>query len=175
MTWAAFFAAVLGLTAGFTPGAAAIDDRVNGRCADGRVWTTAPVAQDQMLGLLNQARAAAARPPLTRVEVLDRMAMAHAADMACRNYFDHVNPERQTVQDRLARVNPGSRFTWHRLAEVIGTSATPQLQIKRWLNSRPHRRAVLEEEHDRVGIGLVRLAGSRYGTYWAVDFAAEGR
>ncbi len=171
MTWVALFAVVLG----FTLGPAASDDPVQGRCADGRTWTTAAVARGQMLGLLNQARAEAARPPLTRVEVLDRMAMAHAADMACRNYFDHVNPERQKLQDRLSRVNPGSRFAWHRLAEVIGTSQTPPRQLERWLDSRSHRRAVLEEEYDRVGVGLVRIAGSRYGTYWAVEFAADGR
>ena len=38
-----------------------------------------------MLALLNRARRERRRPPLTRIAVLDRMAMAHAADMACRN------------------------------------------------------------------------------------------
>ena len=128
-----------------------------------------------MLGLFNQVRAGAARPPLTRMPVLDRMALAHAADMACRDYFDHRNPERERLAERLARANDGSLSDWHRLAEVIGTSVTPARQLDRWLDSRAHRRAVLEKEHDRVGIALVRIAGSRYGTYWAVEFAAEGR
>jgi uncharacterized protein YkwD len=166
--------AVLVMAAGFTIGIVASDDQfLRGRCPDGRVWTTSPVEQEQMLGLMNQVRADAARPPLTRLAVLDRMAMAHAADMACRDYFDHRNPERQKLQDRLKRANDGSVTAWRRLAEVIGTSVTPHRQLERWLDSRSHRRAVLEEEHDRVGVGLVRIAGSRYGTYWAVEFLAE--
>jgi len=172
MSWIApFFAAAVVAT----NLVAAAPDSVSGRCRDGRVWTTSVVEQGQMFGLLNQVRADAARPPLRRQAVLDRMALAQAADMACRNYFDHTNPEGMRLQDRLKRVNDGSLAAWHRLAEVIGTSATPRLQLDRWLGSRAHRRAVLEEEHDLVGVGLVRIAGSRYGTYWTVEFAAEGR
>ncbi len=171
MTLVALFAAVLG----FTLGPDAFDDPVTGRCADGRVWTTEVVEQAEMASLINQVRADARRRPVTRVGVLDRMAMAHAIDMACRNYFDHTNPERHTLAERLSRVDVGSRFAWHRLAEVIGTSGLPARQLERWLDSRPHRRAVLEREHDRVGIGVVRISGSRYRSYWAVEFAAEGR
>ena len=172
MSWIAIFAAAVGLATGTV---AADAESVSGRCRDGRVWTTSTVEQVQMLGLLNLVRADAARPPLTRMATLDRMAVAHAADMACRDYFDHRNPERQRLQDRLTRADDGSLAGWHRLAEVIGTSVTPRRQLDRWLDSRSHRRAVLEEEYDRVGVGLVRIAGSRYGTYWAVEFAADGR
>ena len=115
------------------------------------------------------------REVIREATTLDRMAVAHAADMACRDYFDHRNPEQQRLQDRLTRADDGSLAGWHRLAEVIGTSVTPRRQLDRWLDSRSHRRAVLEEEYDRVGVGLVRIAGSRYGTYWAVEFAADGR
>lgn len=172
MTWLAVFVATLGLTAGSGRGA---PEPTAGRCRDGRVWTTSVADQAQMLGLLNRERADARRPRLTRLAVLDRMAQAHAADMACRNYFDHRNPERLKLQDRLKRANDGSLAEWHRLAEIIGTSITPRRQLDRWLGSRSHRRAVLEREHDRVGVGLVRIAGSRYRTYWAVEFVAEGR
>ena len=172
MSWMAIFAAALGLTTGTVVADA---DPVSGRCRDGRVWTTSAVDRGQMLGLINLVRADAARPPLRRLSVLDRMAVAHAADMACRDYFDHRNPERHRLQDRLKQVNDGSLDDWNRLAEVIGTSVTPRRQLDKWLDSRSHRRAVLEEEYDRVGVGLVRIAGSRYGTYWAVEFAADGR
>lgn len=172
MSWIAFFLAVA--AAATNPGGAA-PDSVSGRCRDGRIWTTSLVEQGQMLGLLNEARADEARPPLRRHAVLDRMALAQAADMACRNYFDHTNPERMKLQDRLKRANDDSLAAWHRLAEIIGTSVTPRRQLERWLGSRAHRRAVLEEEHDLVGVGMVRIQGSRYGTYWAVEFAAAGR
>ncbi len=172
MIWSAIVAAALHVATGSV---AADADSVSGRCRDGRVWTTSSVEQGQMLGLINQVRADAGRPPLQRQPVLDRMALAHAVDMACRNYFDHSNPERQRLPDRLQRVNDGSLAAWDRLAEVIGTSPTPRRQLDRWLGSRSHKRAVLEEEHDLVGVGVVRITGSRYRTYWTVEFAEEGR
>lgn len=147
---------------------------VNGRCPDGRVWTTSPVEQSQMLGLLNQARAERRRPALGRDAVLDRMAMAHAADMACRNFFDHRNREREKLQDRYRRIAGRDARDWDRLAEILGTSPTALRQVQRWLDSRSHRTALLEEKHDHAGIGLVRIAGgSRYTTYWAVEFTGN--
>ncbi len=149
---------------------------VNGRCPDGRSWTTSPVEQNQMLGLLNQARRERRRPALARHDVLDRMAMAHAADMACRNYFDHRNREREKLQDRYKRIAGRDATDWQRLAEILGTSPTALRQVERWLDSRSHRDALLERQHDGAGIGLVRIAsGSRYTTYWAVEFVGEER
>lgn len=145
---------------------------VRGRCRDGRTWTTSAREQALMHGLINEVRADAARPPVLRHPVLDRMAMAHAADMACRNYFDHRNPERHKLEQRLRRVDDGSLGPWSRLAEVIGTSDSANRQLERWLDSRSHRRAVLQDEHDRVGIGLVRIRGSKYDTYWAAEFVS---
>jgi uncharacterized protein YkwD len=149
---------------------------VNGRCPDGRVWTTAFDEQSDMMALLNQSRQQRRLPPLARVPVLDRMAMAHAADMACRHYFSHSNLERESLEDRYARVAGDEASDWQRLAEILGTSRTAPLQLQGWLDSRPHRDALLEPEHDGAGIGLVRIAnGSRSTTYWAVEFVAEGR
>jgi uncharacterized protein YkwD len=141
-----------------------------GSCRDGRSWTTSEPQHAQMLVALNAARAAARRAPLTRHPILDRMALAHAADMACRNYLDHRNSAGDDLPERLARVNDGSVKAWQRLAEVLGTSVPPQRQVERWLGSRSHKRAVLQPQHELVGIGLVRIVGSKYDQYWAVEF-----
>jgi uncharacterized protein YkwD len=102
--------------------------------------------------------------------------MAHAADMACRNYFDHRNREREKLQDRYRRVAGREATDWQRLAEILGTSPTALRQVERWLDSRAHRDALLERKHDGAGIGLVRIArGSRYTTYWAVEFTGDER
>lgn len=144
-----------------------------GTCRDGRSWTTSEAQHAAMLVELNAARAAARRPPLARHPILDRMALAHAADMACRNYVDHRNSSGDKLPARLDRVNDGSIGAWSRLAEVLGTSVTPARQVERWLDSRSHRRAVLQQEHELAGIGLVRIAGSKYATYWVVEFLGE--
>ena len=78
-------------------GAAPAGPPVTGRCRDGRTWTTSTGQQTLMLGLVNEVRADAARPPVMRHVVLDRMAMAHAVDMACRDNYNHRNPERQKL------------------------------------------------------------------------------
>lgn len=146
-----------------------------GTCRDGRSWTTSEPEHARMLQRLNAARAAQRRQPLVRHPVLDKMALAQAADMACRNYFSHRNSSGDKLPRRLDRINDGSFDNWTRLAEVLGTSTAPERQVERWLDSRSHRRAVLQPEHDRVGIGVVRIAGSRYATYWAVEFAETPR
>lgn len=166
-TWLLIVAFLFGPPSGAQP-----REVVGGRCRDGRTWTTSVREQTLMHGLINEVRADAARPPVLRHAVLDRMATAHAADMACRDYFDHRNPERMKLEQRLRRVDDGSLGRWSRLAEVIGTSDSANRQLERWLGSRSHRRAVLEDAHDRVGVGLVRIDGSRYDTYWAVEFVA---
>lgn len=141
-----------------------------GSCRDGRSWTTSEPQHAQMLVALNAARAEARRAPLTRHSILDRMALAHAADMACRNYLGHRNSAGDRLPERLARVNDGSITAWQRLAEVLGTSVAPERQVERWLGSRSHRRAVLQPQHELAGIGLVRIVGSKYDQYWAVEF-----
>lgn len=150
----------------------AAPEPASGRCRDGRTWTTSAGQQTAMLGLVNQARANAARPPVVRHPVLDCMAMAHAVDMACRDYFDHRNPERQKLEQRLRKVDDGTLGAWQHLAEVIGTSDAANRQLERWLDSRSHKRALLLEEHDRVGVAMVRITGSKWDTYWVVEFAA---
>lgn len=170
MGWVAIGLAVLGLAG--QPTAPAGSDTVQGRCRDGRTWTSSLRAQGLMFGLINQERAEARRPPVRHHAVMDRMAMAHAADMACRNYFDHRNRERDSLPDRLRRVNDGTLGRWSHLAEIIGTSDTASRQVERWLGSRSHKRAMLEPAHDHAGIGLVRIDGSKYDTYWAVEFVS---
>lgn len=142
-----------------------------GTCRDGRSWSTSEPEQARMFQRLNAVRSEQRRQPLLRHPVLDRMALAHAADMACRNFIAHRNSAGDKLPDRLDRVNDGSFTGWTRLAEVLGTSVAPERQVERWLDSRSHRRAVLQPEHDRVGIGVVHIAGSKYSTYWAVELA----
>jgi uncharacterized protein YkwD len=147
-----------------------------GRCPDGRAWTYDPAETARMLGELNAVRRKAGRAPLTRHPALDRMAQIHSVDMACRNYFNHRTPERYDLKEKLSRASAGKPPPWDRLAEVIGTSPTVPRQVERWLDSRGHRQAVLDREHDEVGIGLARIAsGSRYTTYWTVNLMRERR
>lgn len=168
MPWIAAALALLGLSAAPIP--------TSGRCRDGRIWTTSPREHVRMLLVLNDARRDQGRAGLTRDDTLDRMALAQAVDMACRDYFSHRNPERDRLEERLEQVDGGDVPRWSHLAEVLGTSATADRQLTMWMASRSHRRAVLERTHDRVGIAGVRIdRGSRYTNYWAVELMAQRR
>lgn len=166
--------ASVGFAVAFTTAEAQPRSVVSGRCSDGRVWTYESADLTRMLAELNAVRDDAGREPLRRHATLDRMAHTTSVDMACRNYFGHEAPGARTLKDKLKYVAGRDVPDWDRLAEVLGTSATPERQVERWLDSRSHRRAVLNDDHERVGIGLVRIArGSRYTTYWTVELMRE--
>lgn len=147
---------------------------LSGRCRDGRTWSMAVADTERMLAAINQVRSDAARPPLLRHPALDRMAQEHSVDMACNDYFAHRARTFEGLKEKLKRSAGRNAPSWDRLAEVIGTSPTAPRQVERWLGSRPHKRALLDEVHEWVGIGLVRIAeGSKYTTYWTVDLMRE--
>lgn len=169
----AVVAVALGVSAAARP-AGAQPGVLHGRCRDGREWTLVSADTDRMLATLNQVRRDARRPAFRRHPVLDRMAQEHSVDMACRNYFDHRARTFEGLKEKLKRSAGRDAPHWDRLAEVIGTSPTAERQVQRWLGSRPHKRAILDEELESAGIGLVHIAeGSKYSTYWTVDLMRE--
>lgn len=159
---------------GATARAVDAQEVLSGRCRDGRTWSMAAADTERMLAAINQVRSDAARTPLLRHPALDRMAQEHSIDMACNDYFDHRARTFEGLKEKLKRSAGRSAPDWDRLAEVIGTSPTAPRQVERWLGSRSHKRALLDEVHEWVGIGLVRIAtGSKYTTYWTVDLMRE--
>ncbi|MDZ5697548.1 CAP domain-containing protein [Chelativorans sp. M5D2P16] len=133
--------------------------------------------RDRALSLVNEAREEHALDPLERSGLLDEAAQNHAEDMLERNYYAHVSPEGETVQDRY-RDQGGSR--WKLVAENIATCTgcpTPPTldRVERfqegWMNSPEHRENVLAEGLENFGFGI---AGDS-GTIYAVQtFAGPG-
>ncbi|MCT7373744.1 CAP domain-containing protein [Chelativorans salis] len=129
------------------------------------------------LSLVNQAREAHGLNSLEGSDLLDEVAQNHAEDMLERDYYAHVSPEGETVQDRF-RDQGGSR--WKLVAENIATCSgcpTPaslerveQFQ-EGWMDSPEHRKNILAEGLESFGFGI---AGSN-GTIYAVQtFAGPG-
>lgn len=162
------------LTGGLDRSALAQEGALRGRCRDGREWSMQVADTERMVAAINQVRSDAARPPLVRHPALDRMAQEHSIDMACNDYFAHRARAFEGLKEKLRRSAGREAPAWDRLAEVIGTSSAAPRQVERWLGSRSHKRALLDEVHEWVGIGLVRVAtGSKYTTYWTVDLMRE--
>jgi uncharacterized protein YkwD len=96
--------------------------------------------------------------PLERVPELDRVARAHAQDMARRGYLSHETPEGANPVDRLGLAGV-SGFSL--AAENIGLTSRgrpAQEVVAHWLTSVEHRRALLTPAFNHTGIGAARSA-----------------
>jgi uncharacterized protein YkwD len=107
--------------------------------------------------LTNRERVAKQRPPVAWSDALAQVARNHSRDMLRRRYFDHRSPEGAGPADRVTRAG----ISFRRCAENIfsitnGPTAANSLAavvVKAWMDSRGHRRNLLDDGVRRVGVG----------------------
>jgi len=78
-----------------------------------------PGAESHMLGVVNKDRATEQAPAVVANGSLAALARAHAQDMATRHFFNHVNPDGLSPQDRASRTGVGGSlktFPTHRVS-----------------------------------------------------------
>jgi uncharacterized protein YkwD len=99
---------------------------------------------------------------------LQAAAQAHAADMAARNYFNHVAPDGRAPAARIS----ASGYEWRAVAENIAAGqATPEEVVAGWLGSEGHCRNLMGSAYTELGIGLaISRAAKRY---WVQDFGTQ--
>jgi uncharacterized protein YkwD len=147
-----------------------------GHCPDGREWSISAGEQDTMFTLINRARTDAGLTPLSRDGMLSLVASEHSKDMACRDFFNHINPDGQNPGDRVQEAGEAYAPPWRWIAENIGTRATAREQFDEWMASEGHRSNILDSRVDEMGIGLIHInEGSRYTDYWTVVFLGRNR
>jgi|SRR5688572_4050537 len=139
-----------------------------------------PTLERRIHELINKERRDKKLPILQFDEKLSGIARTHSADMARRNFFNHINPEGKdpTVRGERAgytcRKDSGSHFT-EGLAENLyqgnlyssirtrGTQKTytwnslediAKQGVAGWMKSTGHRKNILEKSYDRTGIGV---------------------
>jgi uncharacterized protein YkwD len=130
---------------------------------------------ERVLALVNAARAEprrcgwkrfAAAPPLARSALLDRVARAHADDMAARGRMDHVGRDGSKVPERVSRAG----YDWGKVAENIAAGqSTPEAAVASWLASAPHCANLMDPAYTESGAGFAPSASG--GPYWAQVFA----
>jgi uncharacterized protein YkwD len=111
---------------------------------------TPPV--DQVVVLVNQARAAAATPcpPLVVDPRLTASAQAHSDDMAARDYFSHTTPEGVTFDQRIIAAGyprPGAE-------NIAKGQRTPEKVMADWMASAGHRANIENCRLTTIGVGL---------------------
>jgi uncharacterized protein YkwD len=125
-----------------------------------------PSPVDQVVALVNDARAHAATPcgPVQLEPRLTAAAQAHSDDMAARNFFDHTNPDGVTFSQRILATG----YPQVAMAENIAKGQRSASQVMRaWMGSTDHRKNIENCAYNFIGIGLNRTAWT-----WTQDFAA---
>jgi uncharacterized protein YkwD len=131
-------------------------------------------SENEMLTLINQARAARGLPALNDNNNLADVARWRSKDMWDRAYFSHSipSPPGGKVFDELKR-----RGICYTLAgENIGVNNYPddvatQTMFNGWMKSDGHRALILGKGFNRIGIGAFKGKGSEYPKhYWTAVF-----
>jgi uncharacterized protein YkwD len=114
--------------------------------------------------LVNIERTSRGQPALRRDGDLSQAARGHASNMARHNFFAHVNPDGDTLSDRLRKAGYGRPGDGWRAGENLGWGtgdrATPNSLVDAWLASPGHRRILLSGTYREIGVGVAGGAPS---------------
>lgn len=132
---------------------------------------SAEVAQ-RVLQLVNSARSQprtcgakhfAAAPPLRMHDTLNRIALAHATDMAQYSYFSHQARDGSSPADRVTR----GGYSWRSVGENIAAGPTTAAAVvSGWMNSPGHCATLMHVGHSEMGIAYAVNPQSTAGIYW---------
>ncbi len=106
----------------------------------------------RLLALVNQARQSSGLQPLQLDPRLSRSANAHAADMAARRFYAHVNPEGEGPAERQNRIAP---LQWRAIGENVDKDDPNADSVFRsWMASPNHRVNILRPNFTHIGLGV---------------------
>lgn len=123
---------------------------------------------NQVLSLINGARAGAGVPAVTTNAQLGAAAQGHSLDMGCSDMTGHTGSNGSTLYQRIT----AQGYTPSYSEEIVYAGGGPQAAFDWWMNDAIHHDAILNPQVSEVGIGYVNVSGSTYGDYFTVDFAA---
>ena len=109
-----------------------------------------PSATDQVVSLVNGARADAGCGALRVDDRLTAAAQAHSDDMAVNGYFSHTSQDGRTFADRVRAAgypDPGGE-------NIAQGQRSAQSVHDAWMNSEGHRANILNCDFTAIGVGL---------------------
>ena len=110
--------------------------------------------ESAIVRLLNRTRSRYGLSRLRASRTLFAIAGAHSRDMAVHGTLSHDSSDGTSFGARLRRVTR-ARLMGETLVEMSGPG-TAQRVVGAWMNSPPHRAAILTAGFHRVGVGGVR-------------------
>jgi uncharacterized protein YkwD len=131
-----------------------------------------PAFAVEVIGLVNQERAAVGCPALAPNDTLMQIAQAHSQDMANHDFFDHAGADGRSPFQRMR--DAGYRYA--RAAENLAAGVdSPAKAVELWMQSPGHRANILNCQLRETGIGYVVDPHDPldYGAYWTQDFGVR--
>jgi uncharacterized protein YkwD len=117
-----------------------------------------PVAERELLALVNRARARAELPPLQLDPNLTQAARDHAVVMAAHQQLSHQFSGEPDLARRIGTV----ALHLDEAAENVATADSPDRAHEGLMNSPPHRENLLHPAYNIVGFGVVRRGSALY-------------
>ncbi|MBD0381624.1 peptidoglycan-binding protein [Paenibacillus sedimenti] len=109
------------------------------------------VEEQQMLDLVNKARAEAGLPPLLADPAVTKTARLKSQDMVDNNYFSHDSPTYGSPFDMLNKFG----ISYNAAGENIACNQNVQAAHEALMNSSGHRANILSKDYTHIGIGIV--------------------
>jgi uncharacterized protein YkwD len=127
-------------------------------------------ARELTLCLLNEERAREGVKPLRYDARLEAASQAHSEDMARRRFFEHDTPEGVEPYERMlaAGYAATNALTGENIARGEGPESSPIEILDAWMNSPPHREAILQPQYSEVGVGVALAKAAP--TFYTTDF-----
>lgn len=107
--------------------------------------------EGRVLELINSDRYSQRLVSLVADESLSEMARLYSQDMFTRHFFEHKNPEGESLIDRLNKV--GLRYA--KVGENLAYGFSLEQLHQDLMNSSGHRDNILGRDFRRIGIGIV--------------------
>lgn len=113
---------------------------------------------DTIFELVNAERVKNGLQPLIRDARLDASAQTKADDMAINNYFAHINP---TTGVNGYTLIPLELCSYQ--SENLNAALDNEETVAEWMDSEPHKNAILDSQYDISGIGV-----AWHGKYYVI-------
>ena len=125
----------------------------------------------EFVRILNEERIKKGLSALVINEDLCNAARYHSYDMATELYFTHDSQDNGSFSVGFSeRIDQFAGDSWKQSENLAAGNASPQKTYIQWFNSRTGHKENMFGNWTEIGIGYIKIPGSKYTHYWTTDF-----
>ena len=125
----------------------------------------------EFVRILNEERIKKGLSALVINEDLCNAARYHSYDMATELYFTHDSQDNGSFSVGFSeRIDQFAGDSWKQSENLAAGNASPQETYILWFNSRTGHKENMFGNWTEIGIGYIKIPGSKYTHYWTTDF-----